>query len=160
MKDTSKQLIKAALEASIKEYGSYNVGNVLDYCATAARRYWDTLYAAFRKLFVQSVNDMNKKVFRTCLDVLDSEHPDHALQASGLIEWSAKDFNAAFNDRRITRKELEASCISLDMIAVLQDLVAYPAPIFRPISIAISDTQEFKALRTSLLANLENQPSK
>ena len=159
MHDTSRQLIHTALDASIREYGSYTVGNRLDYCAAAARRYWDTLYAAFRKAFIQSVTDLNKKVFQTCLNVLDAERSDHALVDSGLLEWSTKDFQAAFDERRISRKELEASRLSLNMITVLKEIVAYPAPVFRPVSIPISETQAFKDMRVNLLNHLENQPA-
>ena len=156
MQEIAKQIVHKAVLEALREYGSYNVGNFADYCQISVRRYHDVCYKAFRQAFVNDVTDMNRKVLNACLNVLDSERPDQALTNSGLLEWSTKDFDTALRDRRISQKEYDASRTSVKMIEVLREVVAYPAPIFKPVSISISATDQFKNLKTDLLKPFED----
>ena len=152
----AKEVCHTAMLAALKAFGSHAVGSREDYCSTSVQRYRDECFRGFRKAFVNDITTMNKQIMNECLRVLDSSNWVHELDSSGLLSYAGRDFNQALKDKRITPREYEASQINLRMIKTLQDIVSRPQPVFKPVSIMISATEQFKQLRNDLLKQFED----
>ena len=148
---SSKEICYAAMLAALREYGSYNVGSREDYCSLSNQRYRDECFRGFRKTFVNDITPMSKQIMNECLRVLDSFDWVHELENSGLLNYAGRDFDQALKDKRISQREYEAAQLNVRMVRTLQDIVSRPQPVFRPVSIMISSTEQFKQLQAELL---------
>ena len=151
MQDTAKQICHAAMLAALKAYGSHAVGSHEDYCSTSAQRYRDECFRGFRSTFISGITDMNKQIMNECLRVLDASDWKQELVNSGLLSYAGRDFEQALQDKRISPREFKASQLNVRMIQTLQEIVGRPQPIFKPVSILISTTDQFKKLQADLL---------
>ena len=152
----AKEICYAAMLAALKVFGSHNVGSHEDYCSTSVQRYRDECFRGFRKAFVNDITTMNKQILNECLRVLDSSDLVHELDSSGLLSYAGRDFDRALKDKRISQREFEASQLNVQMIRTLQDIVSRPQPVFKPVSIMISSTEQFKQLQNDLLKQFED----
>ena len=152
----AKEICYAAMLAALKAYGSHNVGSHEDYCTTSGQRYCDECFRGFRKAFVNDVTPMSKQILNECLRVLDSSNWVHELDSSGLLSYAGRDFDRALKDKRISPREYEASQLNVRMVKTLQDIVSRPQPVFKPVSIMISSTEQFKQLQNDLLKQFED----